>query len=106
MRLLLDECVPRQLKRHFAEYDVQTVQELGWSGLKNGALLLRAAESFQALVTVDRGLDVSLRQSRASIGVILIQSAKTDLPYLVPHVAAAKEALTRIRPGEYIAVGG
>jgi hypothetical protein len=44
MRLLLDECVPKRLKRHLSEHDVQTVPEAGWAGLKNGALL-RVARS-------------------------------------------------------------
>lgn len=104
MRLLLDECVPRQLKRHFTEYAVRTVQEVGWSGLKYGALLLRAAESFDAVLTVDRGLDVSLHQSGAAVGVVLIVAPRTDLPFLVPHVEAAKAALARIQRGEFIAV--
>ncbi len=39
MRLLLDECVPKRLKREILLHDVRTVAELGWSGLKNGALL-------------------------------------------------------------------
>lgn len=106
MRLLLDECVPRQLKRHFAEFEVQTVQEMGWSGFKNGVLLLRAAESFDAVLTVDRGLDISLQQSGAAVGVVLIRALRTDLPFLFPHVAAVKAALGRVQPGEFIAVGG
>ena len=32
MRVLLDECVPRPLRRELAGHDVQTVQELGWGG--------------------------------------------------------------------------
>jgi len=40
--VLLDECVPRKLKRELADHDVQTVTESGWSGFKNGDLLLLA----------------------------------------------------------------
>jgi hypothetical protein len=46
MRLLLDECLPRQLKRELAGHDVVTVPEAGLAGLKNGALLRRASELF------------------------------------------------------------
>ena len=56
MRLLLDECVPRRLGRHLAPHEFQTVQQAGWGGLKNGALLARAAESFDVFVTVDQGI--------------------------------------------------
>lgn len=39
MRLLLDECVPRRLKRELPGHDVTTVSEAGWAGVKNGELL-------------------------------------------------------------------
>jgi hypothetical protein len=37
MRILLDECVPRPLKRELADCEIQTVVEMGWSGRKNGS---------------------------------------------------------------------
>jgi hypothetical protein len=36
MRILLDECVPRPLRRELTDYEVRTVVEMGWSGKKNG----------------------------------------------------------------------
>lgn len=39
MKLLLDENLPRKLKKDFAEYEVFTVAEMGWSGKENGVLL-------------------------------------------------------------------
>lgn len=42
MKALLDENLPRSLVRLLApEIEAQTVQENGWSGRKNGDLLLR-----------------------------------------------------------------
>ena len=56
MRVLLDECVPRQLRRDLKDFDVKTVQQMGWAGVKNGALLSRAAGEFDVVFTVDRGM--------------------------------------------------
>ncbi len=39
MRLLLDECVPKRLKGELRGHEVKTVQDMGWAGIKNGALL-------------------------------------------------------------------
>ncbi len=39
MKILLDECVTKKLKRHLTEFEVATVVEMNWSGLKNGKLL-------------------------------------------------------------------
>jgi hypothetical protein len=56
-RILLDECIPRRLKKHLAEHDCFTVSELGLAGKKNGELLsLAEADGFQVFVTLDRGL--------------------------------------------------
>lgn len=57
MRILLDECVPRPLKREFKDYEVRTVVEMRWSGKKNGELLqLMKQESFTILLTTDQNL--------------------------------------------------
>lgn len=56
MRVLLDECVPRSLRRELPDHEVSTVAEAGWAGVKNGALLKLAAQAFDAIVTVDRNL--------------------------------------------------
>ena len=36
MRILLDECVPRPLRRQLPGHDVRNVREMGWAGKKNG----------------------------------------------------------------------
>ena len=35
MRLLLDECVPKRLKRELPDHEVHTVVEMGWSSKRN-----------------------------------------------------------------------
>jgi len=57
MRLLIDECLPRALKRMFPEHECRTVQEMGWSGKKNGVLLALADGKFDVLVTIDQNLE-------------------------------------------------
>ena len=58
MWVLLDECLPRRLLRGLPGHEVHTVQGLGWSGTKNGALLRRvASDGFEVFVTVDRNLE-------------------------------------------------
>ena len=56
MRLLLDESVPRRLKKSLPNHTVQTTVEMGWGGIKNGELLRRAASVFDAFITVDKNL--------------------------------------------------
>jgi hypothetical protein len=43
VKLLLDECVTRQLKNDLAVHQVHTVDEAGFKGLENGDLLKAAS---------------------------------------------------------------
>ena len=45
------------LNASYLGHDVGTVTEMGWSGIKNGPLLRRAAPDFEAFLTVDQGLE-------------------------------------------------
>jgi len=70
MKLLLDECVPRQLKREFAGHDVKTAVEAGFAGLKNGDLLRAADGEFAALITVDKS--IPHQQNLASLSLVVV----------------------------------
>ena len=55
MRVILDECLPRVLADDLPGHEVQTVQQAGLGGKKNGELLkLIGATRFGAFVTVDK----------------------------------------------------
>jgi len=53
MHILIDECLPKKLKRELSEHTVFTVQEKGWSGVENGELLRIAESEFDVWVTAD-----------------------------------------------------
>jgi hypothetical protein len=104
MRLLLDECVPKRLKRELPEHDVRTVPEAGWSGLKNGALLRAADGLFEVLLTVDQGLPYQQNLSGLHIAVVVIVAASNDIDDLRPMLPRVRETLAQIRPGEIVRV--
>ena len=56
MKLLLDECVTRSLRRDLAGMKSHTVRDAGLKGLENGELLKAAAGVYDVLVTVDQNL--------------------------------------------------
>ena len=56
MKVLLDACVPRPLRRFLPDHTVRTAQEMGWSQLKNGALLREVEPQFDALISTDQNL--------------------------------------------------
>ena len=106
MRLLLDECVPKRLKRELPGHDARTVQDLGWVGVKNGALLKLANGQFDALLTVDQGIEYQQNLLGLSISVVVMMAPSKDVDDLRPLLPGVEEALATLRPGEIIRVGG
>jgi predicted nuclease of predicted toxin-antitoxin system len=106
MRVLLDECVPKRLRTELTGHAVRTVAEMGWSGIKNGQLLQRAAADFDCFLTVDRNLQFQQRIDTLPLSVLVIQAVDNRLETLRPLMVAAQEALASIRPGEYKLIGG
>ncbi len=106
MRLLLDECVPRRLRRALPDHEVQTVQEAGWAGVRNGALLHAADGSFDALLTVDQGVQYQQNMAGLRIGVVIMVAPSNDIDDLRPLMPAVVEALRNLQPGHVTRVGG
>ena len=67
MRVLLDECVPRRLKREFVGHDVKTAPEMGWASKKNGELLALAAVEFDILIDDLRPLAPRVLEAFATV---------------------------------------
>lgn len=105
MRILLDECVPRPLKRELTEYKVRTVVEMGWSGKKNGELLqLMVQESFTIFLTTDQNLRYQQNLQQAGVAVVVLVASSNRLPDLVPLMPSVRSRLATIVPGEVIEV--
>ena len=96
MKLLLDESVPRRLALSFPEsFVLHTVQEMGWAGTANGLLLsLAVAESFDALVTVDRGIEHQQNVSELPIPIIVMLAPRNRLAELEPLVPSVMNVLS------------
>jgi hypothetical protein len=105
MRILLDECVPRRLKREFLGHDVHTVPEMGWSGKKNGELLkLMAGQVFEVLLTVDQSICHQQNLQAAGVAVVVLVATSNRLVDLVPLAPLALATLNTIKPGDIVEV--
>jgi predicted nuclease of predicted toxin-antitoxin system len=88
MRVLLDENLPRQLKRHFtADVEALAVQERGWSGIKNSELLRLAAGEFEVFLTMDRGVEFQQNLQSLSIGILIIRAPSNRFEDLQPLIS-------------------
>ena len=105
MRVLLDECLPRKLKRDLAGHDARTVPEMGWASKENGDLLGLAAVQFDVFLTVDRNLSYQQDLGRFNIAIVVLVSPGNRLADLRPLMPQVLEALAVIRPGQVLRVG-
>lgn len=89
MKILLDESLPKRLKKKFKDHSIKTVPECGWQGKKNGELLKLMLEKFSVFITADQNLQYQLNLRNANI-IIIVLVAKTnryeDLQVLIPKV--------------------
>ncbi|MBI2066836.1 MAG: DUF5615 family PIN-like protein [Deltaproteobacteria bacterium] len=95
MKILLDECLPRRLKKLLGQHDVVTVPEKGWSGTKNGALLQLAASEFDVFITVDKNLQYQQNLKEAPLAVVVLVAADNKIETLTPLMPKVLDALTK-----------
>jgi hypothetical protein len=87
VRVLLDECLPRRLKRELVGHDARTAPEMGWASKRNGELLALAVGQFDAFLTADRNLSYQQDVSSFDIAILVLVARSNrfeDLRTLVP----------------------
>ncbi|MCB0079057.1 MAG: DUF5615 family PIN-like protein [Anaerolineales bacterium] len=104
IKVLLDENLPRKLKWAI-EGEVLTVPERGWSGVQNGELLSLAANEFDLLITMDRGMIYQRRIEGIDLCLMLLSAPSNSLVDLLPLTSAINEALDDVCAGCVIRVG-
>lgn len=104
MRVLLDECVPKRLKRQLPDHDVLTVVEMGWSGVTNGKLLALAAEQFDCFLTVDANIEKQQHLPAIPIAILLVRVVSNDPATLAALAPVIQEALASIQPRAFVTV--
>jgi predicted nuclease of predicted toxin-antitoxin system len=105
MRILLDECLPARLARDLVGHEVSTAPKMGWAGLKNGALLTRAAAGFDVFLTVDKNLPKQQKLAAYAIAVVVLRCATNDIDDLRKMMPELLAKLPLAKKGEALVVG-
>ena len=107
MNILLDENLDWRLVRYFdADFQVTTVSRQGWKGMRNGVLLQKASADFDALVTMDKGIEHQQNLRKYEIGVILISARSNRIQDIQPAMGKLNEVLREVQLGHVIHVTG
>ena len=104
MKLLLDECVPRRVRRVFPGYEVFTIEQAGFKGLKNGTLIAAAAGVYDVLITVDKNVEHQQNKKDLPIAILILSAPTNRFDSLSPLVPRAIKALEAIKIGEIVRI--
>jgi predicted nuclease of predicted toxin-antitoxin system len=105
VRILLDECLPKRLKRDLVGHQARTVPEMGWVSKKNGELLALAEAGFDVFLTVDRNLAFQQDIARFKVAVVVLVAKGNRYPDLRPLVPDLLAVLVGVAPGQLVRVG-
>ena len=102
MKVLIDECLPKKLKREVNAEFVRTVPEVGWASIQNGALLRLAEQEFDVFLTNDQNLEYQQNLKEFHLAVIVLIAPTNNIDDLKPLMPAANEALKTISAGDIL----
>ncbi len=107
MNILLDECVPRPIKKIFlcSGHRCVTVPEAGFAGKTNGELLRSAQNRFDIFITLDKGLPFQQNLSNLKIAILVVRAKTNQMMDVLPHVPECLAVLNSLKPGEVRYVG-
>lgn len=101
MKILLDECLPKKLKAGLNQYEIFTVYEMGWSGLKDGKLIKVAIDKeFDVLVTIDKNLKYQQNINSYNITIVVLDVLKSKIEYINPLIPKFIKQAPNFKKGE------
>lgn len=101
MRVLLDECVPVQIRHALPGHEVITVQQAGWSGIGNGELLAVANQAgFDLFIVADKNL--RYQQNLTDRRLAILELWTNHRPTLEKHFARISAAAASSALGGYV----
>jgi predicted nuclease of predicted toxin-antitoxin system len=79
VNILIDECVPRQIRTLLPGHFVRTAREIGLAGYKNGKLIEAAEGKFDLLITSDKNLRYQQNLASRVLSILLLSTNKRSV---------------------------
>ena len=100
MKILLDACTPRPLRRFLPAHSVHTAQEMGWGGLKNGDLLREAEAQYDAFISTDQNLKHQQQVVGRRLAILVLPS--NDWPTIRSKGAEIAAKVAALKRGDFV----
>jgi len=102
MKILLDHCVPRSLRRLLPAHEVRTTVQCGWADVDNGALLAKAAQEFDVFLTVDQNIAYQQNVQTIPLSVVMFVTRDNRIASLQKLIAPLERALSEMNGRQFI----
>ena len=101
MRILLDECLPKDLAGELPGHVVKTVPQAGWESISNGKLLglIAASSKFDLFLTVDKNLPQQNKTRTLPFAIVVLRAKSNRLPHILPFAPEILRRLPEFQPG-------
>ncbi len=101
MRILLDECLPKDLAKRLVGHEVKTVPQAGWGSISNGELLrlIAISGSFDVFITMDKNLPHQNRLLDLPFAIVVLRAKSNRLEDVFPFVPEILRGLAGFEPG-------
>ena len=105
MNIILDEWLPRKLKRELVGHEAQTIQEMGWSGIVNGSFMaLIGQKDFEVFITIDKNMRYQQNLDKLPCALMVLQTASNAFGSIEPHVPSILQALPTLSKGQVVLI--
>jgi hypothetical protein len=101
MRILLDECLPKDLAGELVGHHVKTVPQAGWASISNGKLLRLIANSgkFDVFLTMDKRLPQQNKIRDLPFAIVVLRAKSNRLEHVFSFVPSLLHRLDGFKPG-------
>jgi predicted nuclease of predicted toxin-antitoxin system len=102
MRILLDECLPKDLAKELFGHEVKTVPQAGWSSISNGKLLklIATTRNFEIFLTMDKNLPHQNKIQNLPFAIIVLRAQSNRVPHVLPFAPEILRRLSEFQRGQ------
>ncbi len=94
MKILLDECVTKRLKPFLSDYEIFTVSDMSWNGIKNGRLIALCVDNdFDILLTIDKSLMFQQNTYKFNLAIVVLNCFTSKIEELILFMPSFKTQL-------------
>ena len=101
MRILLDECLPKDFSGELAGHQVKTVPQAGWASVSNGKLLrlIAASRKFDVFLTMDKRLPQQNKIRKLPFAIVVLRAKSNRLEHVFPFAPLLLRRLDEFKAG-------